>query len=139
MAKRLEELEKEFILNEDMEYEDLRDLISRILKFCKVDNKGFVVMYQPSLRMVDKILLVLSARHLANKLQQKLGRKTTISEEVSAKELSNMLRKKDAVIIARLKDLKDAGKILSTKRGVYKIAPHVIEPFLKELEGGKNG
>jgi vancomycin resistance protein YoaR len=137
--KELEDLEKQFILNEDMEDEDIKDLISRILKFCKIDNKGFVVIQKSSLIMPQKIMLVLSARYLANKLQQKLGRENiNIYEVVTAHELSSMLKEKDTVIIARLKDLKDAKKVISSERGVYKIAPYAIKDFLTDLEGGKN-
>lgn len=138
MTKELEDLEKEFILNEDMEHDNIRALVGRILKFCKIDSKGFVISHKTSLKIPDKILLVLSARYLANKLQQSIGRENSISEEISAKELSNMIREKDAVVIARLKDLKDANKVLSSERGIYKVAPYAIEPFLKELEGVKN-
>ena len=139
MTKELEDLEKQFILNEDMEHEDLKDLISRILQFCKIDNKGFVVIQKAGLIIPHKIMLVLSARYLANKLQGKLGRENNISEKVAAKELSYILKEKDPVIFARLKDLKDAKKVLTSERGIYKIAPYAIKDFLKELEGTKNG
>lgn len=139
MTKELEDLEKQFILNEDMEHEDIKDLISRILKFCKIDNKGFVIIQKSGLIIPQKIMLVLSARYLANKLQEKLGRENNISGQVAAKELSSMLKEKDPVVIARLKDLKDAKKVLSSERGIYKIAPYAIKNFLNELEGAKNG
>ena len=38
MTERLENLEKEFIIDEDIEQEDIQQLISRILKFCKIDK-----------------------------------------------------------------------------------------------------
>lgn len=139
MTKELEDLEKQFILNEDMEHEDIKDLVSRILRFCKIDSNGFVVIQKSGLIIPQKIMLILSARYLANKLQEKLGRENNISEKVSAKELSSMLKEKDPVIIARLKDLKDAKKVLSSERGVYKITPYAIKDFLKEVEGAKNG
>jgi len=138
MTKELEDLEKQFILNEDMEHEDIKELISRILKFCKIDNNGFVMIHNARLTIPNKILLILSARYLANKLQQKLGKEIKISDYVSAKELSNMMKEKDTVIIARLKDLKDAKKIISQDRGVYKVASYAIKDFLTELEGAKN-
>ncbi|MFH0832282.1 MAG: hypothetical protein V1900_00975, partial [Candidatus Aenigmatarchaeota archaeon] len=83
MDKELEELEKQFILNEDMAHEDIKDLIKRILKFCKIDNKGFVIIQKKKLRIIDKMILVLSARYLANKLQIKQARDVTIQEIVS--------------------------------------------------------
>lgn len=137
MAKELENLEKEFILNEDMEHDDIKDLISRILEFCKIDNNGFVVIRRPGLTMQQRIMLLLSARYLANKLQQKLNRDSPINESCTTMEIANMLKEKDTVVRVRVKELKDAKKVLSPKRGVFKIAPFEIEDFLTDLEGGK--
>ena len=134
----LKDLEKQFILNEDMEQADIERFINRLLQFCRIDERGFVIIQKLYLNMFQKIMLVLSARYLASKLQQKLGREKIISNEISAKELSDMIREKDTVVIARLKDLKDAKKIISSERGVYKIAPYAIDDFLIELEGIKN-
>jgi len=138
MTKDLEDLEKQFILNEDMEHEDIKELITRITNFCKVDNKGFVLIHNKQLRIQDKIMLVLSARYLANKLQQKLGKEASILELVKAKEMSEMLKEKDTVVIARLKELKDDKKIISQGRGIYKIASYAIKDLLNDLEGVKN-
>src|SRR3989344_4927993 len=91
MTEELEKLEKEFILSEDMEHEDIKGLIQKILVLCKIDNKGFVVINKSQLRVKDKIMLVLSARHLANKLQQKLGRGELISEEVPIKDVASTI------------------------------------------------
>jgi len=138
MTKEMEDLEKQFILSEDMEHEDINGLVKRILNFCKVDTKGFVVIQKSGLIIPQRIMLVLSARYLANKLQQKLGRENiSINEVVTLKELSGMLKEKDTVIIARLKDLKDAKKVLSSERGIYKVATYAIKDFLTELDGAK--
>jgi hypothetical protein len=137
MIKELEDLEKQFILNEDMEHEDIKGYITRLIKFCKIDNKGFVIIQSSKLRTVDKLLIILSARYLANKLQQKLGKESTIAETVTIKDLANMIKEKDAVIIARLKELKDSKKIVPRGRGIYQIAPYAINDFLNELEGVK--
>jgi hypothetical protein len=135
MTDELEDLEKQFILNEDMEHEDIKDLIKRMLVFCKIDSQGFVIIQSSSKLIIpQKLLLILSARYLANKLQQKLARENGISELVTIKDLANMMKEKDTVIIARLKDLKDAKKIISPERGVYKIASYALKPFLTELE-----
>ena len=94
-------------------------------------------MHQSGLTIPQKIMLALSARYLANKLQQKLGRESSIMEISNAKELADMLKEKEAVIAARLKDLKDAKKVISPNRGVFKIAPYAIKDFIAELEGAK--
>ena len=111
-------------------------MISRILKFCKIDKNGYVVIYDKNLKLIDKILLILSARYLGNRLQQKLNRDISINDQVNNKEISNMLREKDLVVNARLKDLKDERKVIPVRRGVYKIAPYIIDQFLFALEGG---
>jgi len=139
MTKDLDDLEKQFILNEDMEHEDIKTLISRILNFCKIDNKGFVIIHDKQLKMRDKIVLVLSARYLANRLQTKLGKEVNIQETINIKELTIMLNEKNGVITARLKELKDAKKIIQQDRGTYKVAPYAINDFLNQLEGVKNG
>jgi tryptophanyl-tRNA synthetase len=138
MDKELEELEKQFIFDKDMEHEDIKDLIGRILKMCKTDNSGFVIIRKSNLTIAQKIMLVLSARYLANKLQQKLNKDISILEVCKTKELANMVKEEDAVITARLKELKDDRKIISPGRGEFKIAPYAIKDFLTELEGAKN-
>lgn len=138
MNKEFEDLEKEFILNEDLEHENIKDLISRILKLCKIDTRGFVDIQKPGLTILQKIQLTLSARYLANKLQQKLGRESSIEEICKTKELTGMLKEKETVVTARLKELKDAKKVISPSRGVFKIAPYKIKDFLTELEGAEN-
>ena len=134
MAENLEDLEKKFILNEDMEHEDIGSLTNRILRFCKVDNKGFVIIEKMNLKIADKVMLVLSARYLANRLQQKLGKEPTISEVSNAGEIAKILREKETIIAARLNDLKIAKKIISPKRGIFKVASYEVEKFIKGIE-----
>lgn len=140
MEKSLEDLEKAFILDEDMEHKDINNLISRMLNFCQVDKNGFVKMDDKikKIKIPDKVLLILCARHLANKLQQKLGKEATIKEEMASQEIADMLREKQLVINARLKDLKDNKQVIAVERGTYKIAPYAISDFLKYLESIKN-
>jgi DNA-binding transcriptional ArsR family regulator len=135
LSKDFEELEKQFILTEDMEQEDLKNLIRRIQKLCKIDNNGYVIIRKTNLSNVQQILLVLSARYLGNRLQLKLNRDITIFEICKIKELSEMLKVKDAVITARLKELKDKKKVISPDRGEFKIPPYEIKDLLEELEG----
>ena len=138
MSKDLEDLEKQFILDADLEHEDIKSLTSRVLKLCKIDTKGFVMIQKSNLTIPERILLALSARFLANKLQQKLGRESAIEETCTTKELADMLSEKGTVVTARLKELKDAKKVLSPSRGVFKVAPYEIRDILDELEGVKN-
>lgn len=141
MDKSLEDLEKSFILDADMEHEDIKNLINRIQSFCQVDKNGFVKIddkIAKKLNILDRVLLVLTARHLANKLQLKLGKEATIKEEMISQEVAEILKEKQLVINARLKDLKDDKQIVSIERGTYKVAPYSILNFLNKLEGLKN-
>jgi hypothetical protein len=138
MAKDLEELEKAFIMSEDMEHDEIKDLIERILDICKIDNKGYVVIRKPSMTMQERIMIVLAARYLASRLQQKLKRDSPIQESCTTMEIANMLKEKDTVVRVRLKELKDDKKVLSPRRGVFRIAPYEIEDFLKGLLGAED-
>jgi hypothetical protein len=140
MDKELENLEKSFILDEDMEHENIKELIGNIQKYCKIDKNGCVRLEPDvqSIKIRDKIMLILSARHLANNLQKKRSKDVTIGEEVASKELADMLKEKPLVINARLKDLKDDGSVLQISRGMYKVAPYSIKKFLNEIEGNND-
>ncbi len=133
MPEELEELEKSFIVREDIERKELKSLIEKISTLCKIDANGNVIIQRKGLKIADKILLVTIARFLGNRLQKKLGKEVTIDENVNSKELVTMLREKDAVISARLKDLKDARKIVFVARGTYRAAPYAIDEFLEDL------
>ncbi len=134
MAENFKELEKHFIVEDDIEHETIKQLISQILNFCKVDKNGYVIIFNKNFKKIDKILLILSARYLGNRLQQELGKEVTIQEEVTNIEIANILKEKQTIVSARLKDLKDDRKVFSVRRGVYKVAPYVIAKFLNKLE-----
>lgn len=130
-----EEIGKKFILEEDMKHENLKELIGRIMEFAKVDSKGYVLIIDSKkLRIVDKIMIVLITRYLANKLQKELQKKISIKEEVSIKEFEDMLKEKKAVIAARLKDLRKDKKIIDIKKGLYKVSPYSVEEYIEYLE-----
>ena len=135
MTKELKDLEKQFILNENMEHENLQTLISRALKFAKIDKNGHVVI-AGRWSIADKIMLTLTARYLGNHLQLKLGAEPTILKEVATEDLSKMLGEKQSVVSARLKDLKDKKWAIAKDRGVFTVAPYSIDDFLTKLEGG---
>jgi hypothetical protein len=142
MTDKLEDLEKQFISDGDMEQEEISKLITKTLTFARIDKNGFVSLLNPlKIKIADKIMLVLISRYLANKLQTKLGKEVSINENMKIDDLANNLREKRAVIIARIKDLKDNNLISSDKEGIYRIQPHAISPFLDRLnkENEKNG
>lgn len=130
----LEELKKAFILDEDAEHSNIEELIKKTMNFCKIDKKGHVVLdanSTKSFKIHDKILLVMTARHLANKLQKKEDGEATITEEITAGEVADILREKKNVMATRLKELKDDKKITLVSRGIFKMAPYAVDTFLK--------
>lgn|GEM_PF-1718537 len=139
IERDLKELAKEFILEDDIEQENIQLLVSDILKFCKIDKRGYVVITEKKLKTQDKIMLILSARYLASKLQEKINSEITIDEKVSNKELVDMLKEKDMIIGARLRDLREGRVVEQISRGVHRVCAHAIEGFLGKLEEGKNG
>ena len=113
----------------------MKNLLTKITKFCKIDVKGYVQIFNQNLTIPNKILLVLSARYLANRLQKKLGKESNIKEEITPTELADILKIKRPVIRARLKELKDDEKIVRVSKGTYKVYVHLIKQFLEQLEG----
>ena len=83
MSKELEDIGKQFIMDEDAEHEDIKELISRALNFCKIDKRGYVRLEKTVQKATvkDKIMLILIARHLASMLQEKLGHESTIDRK----------------------------------------------------------
>jgi len=134
MNTDIERLGAQFIVNEDMEAESVQRLVERMLNFCKVDGKGFVMIKSKKMKITDKLMLVLSARYLANRIQVLTGKEASISENIEAKELGRMIGEDHATVLARLKDLKDKNKAIALGKGVYKVAPHEIDSFLGSLE-----
>ncbi len=138
----LENLERGFILDGDAEMENVERLIKRVSELAGVDKEGHVVIKDNTLskrlREIDKILLALSVRFLASRLQEKLNRDVTISPMVTAEELSKYFGMKRDTATARLNDLKRERKIILKGKGKFSIAPYYIEVVLKKLESARN-
>ena len=141
MEEDLKELEKSFILDTDMKHENIKELIIRVQKHCQIDKTGSVRIDDKTAKkmtILDKVMLIMITRHLASELQKRLGSENTIKEEITSKELAEMLKEKQDVLNARLKDLKDKKQILSVAKGTYRVAPYAITPFLDSLGGDSN-
>ena len=128
------ELKRLFILEEDIEHEELKQMITLILKYCKIDKNGTVIVQDRKIRLADRILLVISARYLANRLQRKLEEEPTIPDEINNSELAELLRAKEPVIRARMADLRKVSMVTQLRPGVHSITPHAIEKLLTKLE-----
>lgn len=139
MNETLNDLAKSFILDEDRQQQDIEQSIKEIMKFCKIDKNGHVIIdgnVSKKLNLHNKVMLTLSARYLGSKLQEKTGQEVTIKGELSYKDLAEMLKEKPAVIAARLTELKDQKKVKSTSRGVFSIAAYSIPELLNNLKEG---
>jgi len=140
--KKLQELEKGLIVQDNIEVEDYMDSIKRVSKYAKVDNFGYVDIddkISKKLIIKDKIILILIVRYLANKLQEKLKREITISQETSPNEIARFSNSKKSVIMARAKELKDTRKIIvGKKKGQYSISPNYIRIFLDIISNNES-
>ncbi|MEK6937181.1 MAG: phage head-tail connector protein [Nanoarchaeota archaeon] len=134
----LQNLKNKFLIDEDAELENIEHLIDRFSEFVKVDLGGHVVFKDKNLRsnltIPEKILVVIAARFLASKLQEKLKGEVTISPTVDAGEITKFINVQKTVVAARLKELKDERKILSPRTGVFSIAPYNIDSIIIRLE-----
>jgi hypothetical protein len=128
----LEELKKQFIVEKNVELENVKELIERLSKFCKVDTQGYLFVINRDLiqrlAIKDKILLGLSARYLASKLEE------NILSDVSTEELAKFFSERNTAINSRAKELKDQGKIIVKERGRYSINPYQIDDFIRSIE-----
>lgn len=122
----LEELKKSFIKEEDsFEEKELIELLSKINKICQLDKKGYVSFIKRDLTDKEKILFILIARFLANKLEN------TIPKEVTNEELLKMLKKSKSQIRARVSDLRKEDKIKDIGRNIHEIKPIQIHKILE--------
>ncbi len=142
MDEELKNLEKEFILDQNAKEADVKALIRRILAFWKIDQNGHVVIdvsKAKKLITLQKVMLILSARYLANRLQSQLGSDAPVPEQATIHDVADILREQQKIVGARISDLNKQKKILVVSRGIYKVAPYAVEPFLREIEDSKNG
>jgi len=132
----LENLERDFIVGDDMEKDTYIRLIKRVIKYAKVDRAGYVLLSQDiKFPIKNRVMIILVVRYLASKLQEILSKENTINQYVSVDELSRMSGAKKSVIMARAKDLKDDRKLESSKnKGGYRVFQHSIESFLDQLD-----
>ncbi|NPE26953.1 hypothetical protein HNV12_03040 [Methanococcoides sp. SA1] len=137
--EELEKIKKAFILDKNAELDNLMGSLKRVLKYMSVDSSGYVIFKNPKINFMTtkkKILAISIARFLANKLQEQAGDDQTISPNIDRHQVSKILKIKETVASARLKDLKDERSILADKgkNGEFHVAPYSVEPFLDELD-----
>lgn len=136
MTKNLEELKKSFIMDEgSFEEQELENFIEKINKICKIDKTGHVSFIRQNMTGKDKVKFILTARFLANRLENK------IPKEVTKEEIEKMLKKPKEQIRARLSDLRRDGLIKDLEKNRHEIKPFYLHKILidKNKEKDKNG
>jgi hypothetical protein len=128
----LEELKKQFIVDEDILKTHLEPLIAKALNHCKLDKQGQVLILSQGLSAKDQIMLVLSARAIAAHLS------SDISATVTLAELARFTRLPANQIRARTTQLMESRPVESPERGVLRAIPHKVEAFLDSISSPQN-
>ena len=134
----LENLKKKFLVNKkEYEKEKLPILIEKALRYCKVDENGLVAIENSKFKNSDKIKIILIARFLANKLDQKILANINIDEISSSSGIINK-----NILYARISELIKQ-KICFKKNNKYEIYPYQVNLLLDKIdlkyEENKNG
>ena len=127
----LEDLRKQFIVDDATVKKDLESLVSRALAHALVDTKGRVHLRNQKLSGIVKVKLALSARTIASQLEASFKPTMTVEEVVEAAGLPpNQAR-------ARLSQAVEERFAETPERGAYRANPHRIAAFLDDLEREK--
>ncbi len=123
----IEELKKEFIVDEDALKTRLEPIISKAMVHCKIDKRGQVLLLNPLLSSKEQLKLILAARAIASQLE------SSIAAEVTTEEIRKFSGLPQDQVRARGKDAIAEKFAQSASRGVYRAFAHKIEDFLDSL------
>ena len=122
----IEELKKQFIVDDDVLKKRLESIGTKALEHCVVDKKGAVHFNNPKLTAKEKFQLTLAARAIASQMDSGL------KAEVSVAELcANGIPKEQ--VYARAADLINEKYATSPKKGYYAAVPHKVEAMLDSI------
>jgi hypothetical protein len=123
----IEELRKQFIVDEDVLKVRLEPLVASALRHCRIDKNGQVLATSSNLSGRDQVKLVLAARAVAAQLDENIRAEVTVAEIEKYTGLpGNQVR-------ARGKECIEEKFATSSGAGVYRAIPHKIEVFLENL------
>jgi hypothetical protein len=125
-----EELKRKFILDDSAIKDSLEDVVNIALRYCAVDTKGNVHLKEHDLPGKLRVKVVLSAKTIANQLDEAL------SAEISVADLSKATGLAENQARARASESVDEGFAESPARGSYRASPFRVVQFLKGLAGG---
>jgi hypothetical protein len=123
----IEELKRQFIVDEDVLKSRLEPVITKALHHCRIDKTGQVLITNPKLSAKDRVLLVLVARVVAAQLD------TGIRPDVTVAEICNYTGLPSNQVRARGKDVIQGKFAEGRGPGVYRAVPHRVEAFLDAL------
>jgi hypothetical protein len=125
-----EELKRKFILDDAAIRDGLEEVVNTALQYCAVDPSGRVHLKRHDLAGKLRVKVVLSAKTIANQLDE------SFSAEITAADLSKATGLAENQARARASEAVDEGFAESPMRGSYRANPFRVAQFLKGLEGG---
>jgi hypothetical protein len=123
----IEELKKEFIVDENVLKSRLEPVVSKALAHCRIDKDGRVELRNNGLSGKEQVKLTLAARMIGSEMDP------AISPEVSIGEISRFTGLPANQVRARGKDAIEDKFAQSPRSGIYRAMPHKIEAFLDGL------
>jgi hypothetical protein len=123
----IEELKKEFIVEENVLKSRLEPVVTKALAHCRIDKDGRVEIKSLGLSGRDLVKLTLTARVIGAEMDP------TISPDVSVAEIARFTGLPPNQVRARGKDAIVDKFAHSPRSGVYRALPHKIESFLDSL------
>lgn len=123
----LEELKKQFIVDEDVLKARLEPVVAKALVHCRLDKNGQVLITDASLSGKEQVKLALAARAIGSQMD------SGISPDVSVAEISKFTGLPGNQVRARGKDAIEDKFAQSPKTGVFRALPHKVEAFLDSL------
>ncbi|HTU32670.1 MAG TPA: hypothetical protein VMF66_02585 [Candidatus Acidoferrum sp.] len=124
----IEELRKQFIVDEDVLKTRLEPIITKALLHCKIGRTGEVIITNTSLSSKSKVGLTLVARLLGSELDQ------SIPPDVTVREIFKSTGLPDNQIRARAKELVADKIAVSPAPGTFRALPYKVEGFLDQLQ-----
>jgi hypothetical protein len=123
----IEELKKQFIVDEDVLKSRLEPVVAKALVHCRIDKDGRVEIKSTRLSGKDLVKLTLAARVIGAEMDP------AISPEVSVAEITKSTGLPANQVRARGKDAIEDKFAQSPRSGTYRALPHKVEQFLDGL------
>lgn len=124
----LDELGKQFLVDDEVRNERLEQLLKKALPHCVVDTKGTVHLKNLNLSGREQVKLVLAGRLIASKLPG-----AAVSNEVTVEQMAEYTGLPKNQATARAKECLDEKFAERSARGSYRARVHKVEQFLDTL------